>query len=104
MSALQLGQRVRFTKPMYRAFRDRGTPDVMRAWIPKRDEPEREGIIIGKRQLVNGKRRWEEGDEGGWYEFEPKERFTAYLIAYTMHNKPVPVLPENITVLESSGE
>jgi hypothetical protein len=31
--------------------------------------------------------------------FDPKERFTAYLIAYTMHNKPVPVLPEHIEAI-----
>ena len=99
----QLGQRVRFTNPMYRALRDRGTPNVMKAWIPRTDLPEQEGVIIGKRQLVNGKRYWESGDgEGGWYEFDPKERFTAYLVAYTMHNKPVPVLPEHLTPLEES--
>jgi hypothetical protein len=53
---------------MYRALRDRGTPDVMKAWIPRTDLPVQEGIIVGKRQLVNGKRHWEYGDgEGGWY-------------------------------------
>jgi hypothetical protein len=98
-----LGQRVRFTHPMYRALRDRGTPDVMKAWIPRTDLPKQEGIIVGKRQLVNGKRNWEYGDgDGGWYEFDPKERFTAYLIAYTMHNRPVPVLPEHIEALEAA--
>jgi hypothetical protein len=97
MNEYQLGQRVRFTHPMYRAFRDRGTPDVMRAWIPDGSAPEREGIIIGKRALANGTRSWE-GEEVG-YVFFPKERLTAYLIAYTMHNKPVPVLPQHIEAI-----
>lgn len=102
MSDLQLGQRVRFTHPMHRGLRDRGTPNVMKAWIPKEDEPEREGVVVGKRYLANGPRYWEDWDEGGSYVFIAKERITAYLIAYTMHNKPVPVLPEHITPLEES--
>jgi hypothetical protein len=95
MSDFTLGQRVHFTHPMHRAFRDRGTPDVMKAWIPDESAPEREGIIVGRRKLANGKRYWE-GEEVG-YIFIAAEHVTAYLIAYTMHNKPIPVLPEHIT-------
>lgn len=57
-----------------------------------------QGIIIGKRTLANGVNHYNGDDEP--ITFIPKERFTAYLVAYDLHRKPVYVRPEHLTPAE----
>jgi monoamine oxidase len=119
VSEFKLGQRVRFTRPMARrpvggrnitvteGLGDRTWERerfINRAWEPDPYAPEREGIIIGKRTLSNGHHYWEsEGYGEGYWINEPAEHFTAYLIAFDLHRKPVHVLPEHITSLAAAA-
>lgn len=97
MTDFKLGQHVLFTHPLERV----GTWDELqrvpgKSWLPSRYAPlaeqRREGIVIGKRTLVNGHTQWDE--EGAT--FIPKEYFQAYLIATALHLKPSAVRVENV--------
>lgn len=57
-----------------------------------------DGILIGKRTLVNGERDFLGYDEG--VAFRRGESFSAWLVAYDMQRNPVYVLPEHLTLLE----
>lgn len=99
MSAFAFGDRVRATVELKRRWRD-----GMKKW---ETEPiadydawqhatrEREGIVVGKRTLANGVIHWGSYDEATT--FEPKERFTAYLVAYNINRSPFLVLAEDLT-------
>lgn len=96
---LPLGTRITFTHPLYRRthtanYRTRKTwePHPYHADAAK----QREGVIVGVRTLANGTRSWEDYGDGGAYEFIPDEHFTAYLIAFDLHRKPVYVRPEHV--------
>lgn len=104
----QLGDRVTFTHTLHR--RGRGLPE--RAWTIVRKEwtvedydghtpppNPREGLVIGKRTLVNGDRDYLGFEEG--YGFIPREYVTAYVVAYDMRRKPVYVLPEHLAPKET---
>jgi len=58
----------------------------------RRIEKQFEGVIIGKRNLVNGKVYY----DPEYTEFIPKEYITAYLVSIDMNTNPVYVLPEDI--------
>lgn len=95
MTDFRLGQRVRFTRPLER----------VNTWDPEQrghgkewhypahaKNVEQEGVLIGKRTLVNGRIHW---DDGGTV-FVPVEYFPAYLIVTAMHLKPVHVRVEDV--------
>ncbi|WXW93182.1 hypothetical protein SEA_BRAYBEAST_46 [Arthrobacter phage BrayBeast] len=109
MSDFELGQRVRFSRPIIRMRIPTKQVEVTvklpygQEWKEKRhvnvewtvnpfDGPA-EGIIVGKRTLSNGYREYHY-DAG--YEYGPAEHFTAYLVAFDLRRKPVHVLPEHI--------
>ena len=54
------------------------------------------GIVVGVRTLSDGAATWDYADEPIVY--HPEVHFTAYLIAYDLHRKPVFLLPESVTV------
>lgn len=104
MSDFQLGQHVTYTEHLRRRSAQPGEfmgPERLwsNSWGPLYREDHRwpggKGIIVGKRTLSNGNTRWLGEDGGNGY--EPVESFTAYLIAYDLHRRPVHVLPEHIT-------
>lgn len=102
MSALQLGQRVRFAENIVRgSSRDWETNRPDRIWsgeaYPGKRRDGGEGIIIGKRTLTEGDVTWNGPEEISQY--RPTRHFTAYLIVTGLHSKPVHVLPEHITVI-----
>jgi hypothetical protein len=74
----------------YGARRDR-----WKTWQPVKLFGQRAGIVIGIRTLANGKAEHEYEAGTVWYPADA-ERFTAYLVAYDFHKKPVYVLPEFI--------
>jgi len=103
----QLGQRVRYQHSLHRRTKFWGVDKEQfdKFWTtmqvpPNVHTPAGEGIIIGKRTLVNGNNQYNGYDEP--IIFIPKERFTAYLVAFDLRRKPVHVLPEHITPLEES--
>jgi hypothetical protein len=104
MSDLKLGQRVKFTRPLHRVSKHlegvRGRYGKVWESVPGYivKPVQQEGIIVGKRTLANGENGWWEEEVGTI--FYPKERFTAFLIAFDMRRKPVFVRPEDIEVLE----
>ena len=113
MSDFQLGQRVAYTEHLRRRSAQPGEfggPDKI--WSPNAGPfsgpgweehrwPGGEGMIVGRRTLSNGNLRWL-GEEGG-NSYISTESFTAYLIAYDLHRKPVHVLPEHITPTHPVG-
>jgi hypothetical protein len=97
-----LGQRVRFTRPLRRISTHlegvRGRYGKIWVPLPVIGKPvEQEGIVVGKRTLANGENGWWEEEVGTV--FYPKERFTAFLIAFDLRRKPVFVRPEDVTVV-----
>lgn len=107
LTSYQLGERVRFASYLERRYVD--NPDRPtkweKKWMPKLTykgelDGAGEGIIIGKRTLVNGENRYNGHDEP--ITFIPKERVTAWLVAYDLRRKPVHVLPEHITPVDET--
>lgn len=105
MTDYALGQRVAYTEHLIRRsqFSDNTFhPDVLKVWTsesyPGHKTAGGEGVIIGKRTLTNGRNHYSGYDEP--ITFIPKERFSAYLVAFDLRRKPVYVLPEHITALE----
>jgi hypothetical protein len=105
MSDYTLGQRVRFQHSLHRRTKFWGvdTAQFDKFWTTMLYPPSTrthggEGIIIGKRTLSNGNNHYNGYDEPIVY--EPKERFTAYLVAFDLQRKPVHVLPEHIEPIE----
>jgi len=102
MTEFQLGQPVRYSRPLQRRYvfdehEDRFNRSK-KVWVEQvnyKGEPESgTGIIIGKRTLADGVNQYNGYDEP--IVFLPKERFTAYLIAFDLTRKPVYVRPEHI--------
>ena len=97
---LPLGTRVIFSHQLYR-HTYAGNYEVRKEWEPHPYYADaakaRGGIVVGKRTLSNGCRVWQGDEDGGMYEFIPDEHFTAYLVAFDLHRKPVHVRPEHIT-------
>lgn len=107
MSDFQLGQKVRFTRPLVRrSIPTRtmkleetiaGAPytrtvSINREWQGNEFAQPAEGIIIGKRTLSNGYSQWEE-----WgMDYGPAEHFTAWLVVKDLKSKPVHVMPEHV--------
>ena len=109
MTEYQLGQRVTYTEHLRRRFAQPGEFKMGdKIWSNNHGPlyreghrwPGGEGVIVGKRTLSNGNLRWL-GEEGG-NSYISTESFTAYLIAYDLHRKPVHVLPEHITAVTES--
>lgn len=103
MSDFTLGQRVKYAEHIKRRNSRPGEflgPN--RIWSnepwPGHVLPGGEGIIVGKRTLSNGDAHWGY-DESSTY--TSKESFSAYLIAFDLHRKPVHVLPEHITAVDA---
>lgn len=98
-----LGQRVRYAEHITRRSRRSHEVGPGRVWsgelYPGKRTDGGEGIIIGKRTLSNGDVQWM-GEDGGNI-FVRMESFTAYLVAFNLHRKPVHVLPEHLTAVES---
>lgn len=109
MSGFALGQRVKYAEHIRRRNSRPGEflgPD--RIWsshagpgMEKHKWPGGEGIIVGRRTLSNGVNHYNGYDEPIVY--EPTERFTAWLVAFDLHRKPVHVLPEHITPIPMSN-
>lgn len=106
MSDYQLGQHVTYTEHLIRKTRvgEGVHSETTKIWTSDRYSfPEGgkteggQGIIIGKRTLANGENHYNGYDEP--ITFKPKERFTAYLVAYDLRRKPVYVRPEHIQTL-----
>lgn len=108
MSTPTLGARINFTHFLRRAHKP-SSPRGRREWSPCPNSLPglpvaviRPGIVIGVRTLANGEVDY------GWEDnptvFYAKEHFTAYLVAYDVHRKPVYVLPEHCTPELSRGE
>lgn len=60
------------------------------------------GVIVGWRTLSDGR-----VDRGGYYEpseYTPTRHFKAYLVAFDMREKPLYVLPEDLTRRGETGE
>lgn len=53
------------------------------------------GVIVGSRTLANGYASWPYSDEP--IVFYPEHHFTAYLVAWDLHRRPVYLLPEDLT-------
>lgn len=90
-----LGARVRFRRPLMRTTTYTGAFSGLirgKAWVPSTDETLRNGIIVGRRTLRNGRLRQE--DHGT--EMEVTDTLTAYLVAYNIHRSPVLVRPGDI--------
>ena len=58
---------------------------TLKVWEEKPTHKLTEVIVIGKRTLWNGERWFE---EDGGYQFNPKEKLTAYLVVEKMSRKP----------------
>lgn len=105
MSEFTLGQRVQFSQHLFRktVVGEGYYADVTKVWTsepyPGSKTHGGEGLIIGRRTLSNGKNNYPGYDEP--IEYEAKERFTAYLVAFDLRRKPVHVLPEHITALDA---
>lgn len=103
MAELEFGQKVYIT---HRLRRRSKTLDGRKFWVPVTDfgqlediDPcEREGIIIGKRTLADGKRVWEDYN----YTFLPERHFLAYVVAWNMHRNPAYVLPQHILLSDGT--
>lgn len=97
----RLGERVAYTEHLRRRAAQPGEFDGPDKIWSNNHGPHRwpggEGVIVGKRTLSNGNTHYGY-DEGTTY--LQTEHFTAYLIAYDLHRKPVHVLPEHITALD----
>lgn len=74
------------------------TPNNPHPLRPDEATDTRGGIIIGYRNLANGRRIWMSDEP---IIFEPRERVTAYLVAYDMRANPVYVLPNDLIVSET---
>ncbi|MFS0715511.1 hypothetical protein ABC337_04805 [Arthrobacter sp. 1P04PC] len=103
MSGYVFGQRVHFVSHLERRYVEiPGSSQWEKKWTPKLTykgelDGAGEGIIIGKRTLANGENQYNGYDEP--ITFIPKERVTAFLVAFDLHRKPVHVLPEHIEVI-----
>lgn len=102
MTAFSFGDKVLARVELKRRY-----ADGKKKWVtePIRDydawqnvAKEREGVVIGKRTLANGKVHWGDEYEPTW--FEPQERFEAYLVAFDMRRKPFLVLAEDLVGIE----
>lgn len=105
MSGFQLGHRVRFSTHIRRRHSMPGEFDgPNRLWSTHpgpglEHQPWKggEGIIVGRRTLSNGNADWFY-DEAATY--TSKDSFTAYVVAFDLHRKPVHVLPEHLEVIQ----
>lgn len=101
---LKLGDKVTFTHYLRRL-----QSGEHREWSNTAMKESQEGYIVGKRTLQNGAWGWRdatyfigEGYDGPDYEWQPTDKIeylSAYLISFSLHRKPVYVLPEYITKL-----
>lgn len=88
---LELGQRVVFRDELQRSISwTPGDQFDVKTWCVRAGE-ERHGVIVGIRNLSNGKRFYNDG-----VTFEPTGYMRAYLVAYDMRRKPVYVRPEDV--------
>lgn len=104
---MKLGDRVTFTRTLSRRGvdvldRERGRRRFRREWsseeYPGQPEPEpREGIVVGVRTLADGSVDYSYEEPAV---FVADRRFRAYLIAFSVHRKPVLVLPEHVRPVE----
>lgn len=95
MSEYELGEKVTAASTITR----RHEPPNRRRWVRVADmraeiEPV-SGVIVGWRTLSDGR-----FDDFGYYEpseYLPTRHFKAYLVAFDMREKPLYVLPEDLT-------
>lgn len=96
---MKLGQKVKFSKVLVRKrsteLDKRGFREYWRRWHESEIQPT-EGIVTGVRNLRNGVVEYIH-DEG--YDFMPTEKFNAYVVSFSLHRRPVFVLPEHLTIL-----
>lgn len=70
----------------------------LRVWRSVALVAEQQGIIVGKRTLMDLNVPWEY--EAGYVpQLESAQRFPAYLIAYDLYRRPVKVLPEHVRLI-----
>lgn len=100
MSDLQLGERVSFacTLQRQRGEWDGKTRSERKLWAPVGHET-RDGIIVGVRTLSNGRTIWNGHDAQS--EWRADEHFTALLVAFDLHRRPVFVRPEHVQRLDT---
>lgn len=93
---LPLGTRVLFSHPLTRRYLP-GSP-ARKVWEPplyaEDANRKHQGVVVGVRTLSDGRTHWNGEDEP--ISYTPDEHFTAYLIAYDLHRKPVHVRPEHV--------
>lgn len=88
-----LGQKVRFKNPLKRRWESPNTKKwVTDVW----DSAYRNGVVVGKRTLSNG--TVSSGYDGS--EYMPKETFSALIISFDMHRKPVKVRIEDVEPID----
>lgn len=106
---VELGQPVKFTATLKRGgetrMAERFGRQVAEHWKVWRrhQHPAIEGIIVGQRTLANGRAEYEHEAGMVWYP-GTAVRFTAYLIAFDLHRKPVLVMPVDIETTEGNDQ
>lgn len=92
MEKLKFGDRILITNKLVRkqkqgTYQRTGYPRnvTLKVWDQQPLMKLTEVLVIGKRTLWNGEKWWEE--EAG-YQFNPKEKVSAYLVAEKMSRKP----------------
>lgn len=100
MSGWQLGERVRFTHWLWRGWSGvDGPAGYGKAWR-RAGVQDRAGVVVGVRRLADGAVRF---SEEGAASFKPSEHFEAVLVAFDIRQKPVYVLPEDLTRITEGG-
>jgi hypothetical protein len=87
-----LGQKVttmKYLKRISKFVQDGDTPwkQEFKVWDERTFKSPVEGIVIGVRNLSNGKNHYLGSEEGMSY--EPKEHFKAIIVDYQLYRKPI---------------
>jgi hypothetical protein len=103
---IELGQRVRFTRTLTRRS-GRENNRYTKRWHAERypGEPEpapTEGVLIGVRTLSNGFVTYGWTDEPTTY--EPREHFTAYVVAHSLRRASALVLPDHLELVDDAEQ
>lgn len=96
LSDLKLGQRVVFSAKLKRKWYKMGIQDI-KSWTPVPCDCT-DGIVIGIRTLSDGDVEYG-SYEDGTTQYRPTKHFRAALVVYSLHRKPVLVLPQDLEVL-----
>jgi len=87
---MTFGARVQVKAKLRRGEQWKGGTSINRFWERKELKTPREGLYIGKRSLSNGHYFYEDG-------YEHKESVAALLVVLSEREKPIYVLPEDVS-------